>query len=235
MNINENTTLRELIDILGTVEKAAKTPTSKKLRDEAGDPIAIAMDCIVYANGYGVYENETGRTVMWIPSCTAFTYHFDKLRESMKNTVSETITLPEGLLEGLPWFMAMTVVGDHRIEANAMNRRQGSRKGSKDYRSQDDGDKDGEAEEAIDSMDDPYEKEYSWREEGIGENPESIFIRKETRREMLESMTEKQRDVFTLYYQYGYTQKEIAETLGISKQSVHERLDAALKKVKRLF
>ena len=232
MNITENTTMRELIDILGAVEKAAKTPTSKKLREEAGEPIAITLDCIVYANGYGVYENETGRTVMWIPNCVTFTYHFDKLRENEKTFMNETDTLPEGMLEGMPWFMALTLVGDHRIEANAMNRRQGSRKGSKDYRSQDDADKDGDVEEALDAS---YEKEYSWREERIGENPESIFIRKETRQEMLACMTDKQREVFTLYYQYGYTQQEIADKLGISKQSVNERLDGALKKVKKLF
>lgn len=232
MKITENTTLKELIDILGTVEKAAKTPTSKKLREEAGEPIASTMDCTVYANGYAVYDNGTGRTVMWIPSCVSFTYHFDKLRENEKTFMSETDTLPEGLLESLPWFSALTLIGDHRVEANAMNRRQGSRTGSKDYDSDDLGDKDGDVEEAYEKQ---YQKEYNWRETHIGENPESIFIRKETRQEMLASMTEKQREVFVLYYQYGYTQQEIADKLGIDQTSIRDRLDGALKKVKKLF
>lgn len=232
MKITENTTLKELIDILGTVEKAAQTPTSKKLREEAGEPIASAMDCTVYANGYAVYDNGTGRTVMWIPSCVSFTYHFDKLRENEKTFMSETDTLPEGLLESLPWFSALTLIGDHRVEANAMNRRQGSRTGSKDYDSDDLGDKDGDVEEAYEKQ---YQKEYNWRETHIGENPESIFIRKETRQEMLASMTEKQREVFVLYYQYGYTQQEIADKLGIDQTSIRDRLDGALKKVKKLF
>lgn len=34
--ITENTTLGELISILGPVTKAAKTPTSRKLAEEAG-------------------------------------------------------------------------------------------------------------------------------------------------------------------------------------------------------
>jgi len=232
MNITENTTLKELIEALGAVEKAPKTPTSKKLREEAGEPLAACEGCIVYANGYGVYENETGRTVVWIPSCVSFTYHFDKLKDSEKNHMRETDTLPEGLLETLPWFMAMTVIGDHRVEDNAMNRRQGSRKGSKDYRADDDGDRDGDAEEAVEQQ---YEKEYTWRDSRVGENPESIFIREETRREMLANMTDKQREVFILYYQYGYTQQEIADKLMVDQTSVRDRLNGALKKVKKMF
>ena len=232
MNISVNTTLEELITILGNVEKAAKVPTPKKLREEAGEPIADMEGCLVYANGYGVYANGTGRTVVWIPDCVSFTYHFNKRKESENHDIPDTDTLPEGLLESLPWFMALTVVGDHRVEDNAMNRRQGGRKGSKDYRSQDDGDHDGEAEDTIEKQ---YEKEYTWREGSFGENPESVFIRKETRKEMLANMTAKQREVFALYYQYGYTQQEIADKLGIRKQSVNERLEGALAKVKKLF
>ena len=48
-------------------------------------------------------------------------------------------------------------------------------------------------------------------------------------------MTEKQREVFMLYYFKGLKQRDIAEQLGISKQSVSERLDAAVEKIKRLL
>ena len=113
-----------------------------------------------------------------------------------------------------------------------MNRRQGGRKGTKDYNADDNGDKDGDAEDAVEQS---YQKEYNWREDQIGEDPETIYIRKETRREMLDSMTEKQREVFILYYHYGYTQQEIADMIGISKQSVNERLEASIKKVRKLF
>lgn len=228
MNITENTTLRELINILGDVEKAGKTPTSKALRD-AGEPLADMQDCHVYANGYAVYDNGCGRTVMWIGSCVSFTYHFDKLKENEKSYLNETESLPDGFLESLPWFMALAIVGDHRIEANAMNRRQGGRRGSKDYRTDDYGDHAGEAEEK-----ESYRRNYFWNCGHIGESPEAAYIRVETRREMLSCMTDKQREVFVLYYQKGYTQQEIAEMLGITKQSVSERLEAALKKAKKL-
>ena len=89
--ITENTTLAELISILGPVTKTAKTPTSKALREEAGEPIASSPDplgygdgILVYSNGYAVYDNGSGRTVVWVPACPSFTYYFDKMKESEK-------------------------------------------------------------------------------------------------------------------------------------------------------
>ena len=217
--ITRNTTLGELIEILGPVTREAKTPTSKALREEAGELIASSPDplgygdgILVYSNGYAVYDNGSGRTVVWVPACTSFTYYFDKMKESEKGgEIKETCELPEGLLESQPWTIAITLIGDHRVEQNSMNRRQGGRKGTKDYNADDNGDKDGDAEEAVK---DSYRNEYNWREDQVGEDPETIYIRKETRREMLESMTEKQREVFILYYYYGYKQQEISEMLG---------------------
>ena len=89
--ITGNTTLAELISILGPVTRAAKTPTSKALREEAGEPIASSPDplgygdgILVYSNGYAVYDNGSGRTVVWVPACTSFNYYFDKMKESEK-------------------------------------------------------------------------------------------------------------------------------------------------------
>lgn len=231
--ITENTTLGELITILGDVSKAEKTPTSKALRETAGDPIAESDGILVYANGYGIYDNGSGRTVVWVPACTSFTYYFDKMKESEKGgEIKQSIDLPEGFLESQPWVIALTLIGDHRVEQNSMNRRMGGRKGTKDYDAEDNGDKDGDAEDAVEKS---YRNEYNWREDRIGEDPLTIYIRKENRREMLESMTEKQREVFILYYQYGYTQQEIADMLGVNHRAVGFRLDGALKKVKKIF
>ena len=238
--ITENTTLGELITILGDVTKAAKTPTSRKLREEAGEPIASSPDplgygdgILVYSNGYAVYDNGSGRTVVWIPSCVSFTYYFDKMKESEKGgEIKEHIDLPEGFLESQPWVLALTLIGDHRVEQNSMNRRKGGRKGTKDYNADDNGDKDGDAEDAVE---DSYENEYNWREDRIGEDPETIYIRKETRREMLEIMTEKQREVFILYYHYGYKQQEIADMLDVSQRAVAYRLDGAVEHVRKKY
>ena len=101
--ITGNTTMAELISILGAVSKADKTPTSKALREEAGDPIATDECCKVYANGYAVYDNGFGRTVVWVPACTSFTYYFDKMKDSEKGgEIKESIELPEGFPETQP-------------------------------------------------------------------------------------------------------------------------------------
>ena len=229
--LNHESTLADLLAYIGEVKKAEKTPTPKKLAESGSTVIAEETGCLAYSCGYAVYDNGSGRTVMWLPDCVSFTYYFDEATDAEKGIIPNKDTLPDGLLEMLPWVMAVTLIGEHRIEANSMNRT-GSRSGTKDYDSDDNGDKDGDAEAALEKT---YEKAYVWREDRIGESPETIFIRKETRREMLESMTDKQREVFTLYYYDGLKQREIAERLGISRDSVNDRLEGALKKVKKLF
>jgi len=221
--------LRNLIDTLGPVKKAEKTPTTRKLREEAGDPIITTDAILIYSCGYAVYENESGRTVMWVPGCTSFTYYFGQLKESERKYQNQKDTLPEGMLEELPWEMALTLIGDHRIEANSMNRA-GSRAGRQYFECGDDGDKDDDPEEAVERS---FRKEYAWREDRIGEDPETIYIRKETREEALASMTDKQRAVFRLYYEEGYRQREIAEILGIAHQTVSRLLDKALTRIKK--
>ena len=92
------------------------------------------------------------------------------------------------------------------------------------------GDKSDDVEEAIEES---YHREYQWREDKMGESPESIYIRKETREEVLAAMTDKQREVFVLYYDRGYRQQEIAEMLGVSQPTICEHLENALKCVRR--
>ena len=225
------TTLKNLIDTLGPVKKAERTPTSRKLREEAGEPIITTDSILVYPSGYAVYENESGRTVMWVPGCTSFTYNFDRLTDAEKIYQDQKDTLPEGMLEELPWEMALTLIGDHRIEMNSLNRA-GSRTSRADFQNQDDGDKDSDVEDAIEES---FRKEFIWRGDHIGENPETIYIRNETREEALADMTDKQREAFLLYYEEGYRQKEIAEMLGVSHQAVCKLLNKALQHVKRTY
>ncbi|MBQ4525953.1 MAG: sigma-70 family RNA polymerase sigma factor [Bacteroidaceae bacterium] len=229
--ITEETTLRELLDMLNLGAKPFKTPTARKLSLTAGQPIVESYDCTVYSNGFAVYENNSGRTVIWLPDCTSFTYYFNQETEAEKEYIREKYSLPEGVLESCSWGMAITLVAEHRIEKNLMNRT-GSRVGTKDYDFADLGDKDGDAEE---SNEDSFEDEYVWSEGYIGETPEDAYIRKETRREMLEKMTEKQREVFVMYYYEGLNQYEIAKELGLCRTTVAEHLEGALKKIKKFL
>lgn len=229
--ITDKTTLGELLAMLDLADKAGKMPTPRELFETAGAPIADMNGCTLFSNGFAIYQNVTGRTVVWLPYCKSFTYYFGKLRDSEKDTLTETYELPEGFLETQPWVIAVTLIGDHRVEANSMNRT-GSRKDTTDYDSADNGDKDGDAEQA---MADPYRRAFNWYDGRMGENPQDAVERRETREEMLADMTDKQREVFVLYYRDGMTQEEIARMLGVSKMSVNERLRYALTKAKKFF
>ena len=228
ITVTEKTTLGELLSILDLAEKSGKTPTPKELFGTAGDPIAETNDCTLFSNGFAIYQNITGRTVVWLPYCKSFTFYFNKLRDSEKDTFKETYELPDGFLTAQPWILAVTLIGDHRIEANSMNRT-GSRKDTTDYDSADNGDKDGDMELAVA---DPFRRAFNWYDGRMGENPQDAVERRETREKMLEAMTDKQREVFVLYYRDCMTQDEIAEMLGIAKMSVNERLRYALTKAK---
>lgn len=142
MSITAKTTLGELLAMLCLGEKP-KMPTPKVLFEE-DEPIAIISDCTLFRNGFAIYKNDTGRTVVWLPHCTNFTFYFNKLKDSEKDTFREICELPKGFLESQPWIIAVTLIGDHRIECNNMNRT-GSRTGTSDFSSQDKGDKDGES------------------------------------------------------------------------------------------
>lgn len=229
--ITESTTLGELISILKLGEKPHDIPTPKMLRETAGEPVATEARIMVYKNGFAVYDNGSGRTVVWLPDCRSFTYVFVQPKESEVGIVPEKETLPDGFLEMQPWTIPVTLIGDHRVEANLMNRT-GSRNGTIDFDFADNGDKDGDAEKKMEAS---YRKEYTWKDEQMGEDPMEIYIRIERRREMLADMTDKQREVFLLYYDCGFNQYEIAEKLKIDQTSVRDRLDGALKKVKKGF
>ena len=229
--ITKDTTLAELLAILGPVTKAEKTPTVRKLLEDSGAPIATEDGCQIFANGYAVYDNGSGRTVMWIPDCVSFTYFFVQPKDTEIGIAPAKETLPVGYLESLPWPLVLTLIGDHRVEDNMMNRT-GSRAGTKDYDSDDNGDRNGDAEEAYESS---FRKEYFWRDGRFGENPEDAYIRKEELREALERMTEKQRRVFVLYYKYGYNQREIGTIMGIAQQNVYKLLNRALYVTKKIF
>ena len=142
---------------------------------------------------------------------------------------SATFDLPEGYLETLPWAVAVTLIGDHRIETLSMQR-QGDRRKNKSLIRGDN--EEGEMLDGMEEREDHLAKAYSWRGERFGENPEDAYIRKETIREMLGKMSSKQREAFVLYYRDGYTQKKIAELLGISRSSVRGRLKYAVEKAK---
>lgn len=60
------------------------------------------------------------------------------------------------------------------------------------------------------------------------------IIQRDMLSELLGCLTERQCEVVTAYFFDGLTQQQIADKLGIAKQSVNENLKAAIKKMKKI-
>ena len=227
--VTEETTLRELLEMIGAVDRAEKTPTAKALREKKHEDGTVEQvqplvettdgDCKVYANGYAVYSNNTGTTVLWLADCCSFTYQFDALKGSERDHMVQRSTVGEDILGSQPWFMAVMLRGDHQVETNSMNR-QFDRKGAKKEMWDED-----EAEE---------KREKRWNPGYHFESPEAAYIKKEILQEQLAKLTDRQREVFLLYHRCGYNQQEIADMLGISQQAVDYRLAGAEKKIRNV-
>lgn len=230
--ITDETTLGELLTMLNLTpaqKKPNKTPTPKKLRTTV-ELIADSHDCKLYRNGFAYYNNGYSHSVLWLPYCVSYTYHFNPLRDSEKDYLKEKADLPEGLLEATAWPVVVTMMAEHRIE-NHMDTNAGiGHADIPDYADEED-------EQGVDSMEvkDKGCDEFRWYDEPLGADPLEVLIRKERREEALAVLTDKQREVFILYYKYGYEQQEIAEMLGISKMAVCYRLELAKEKVKKIL
>ena len=226
--VTENTTLRELLEMIDDVCRAEKRPTAKALREKKHEdgtveqiqPIAETADgdCKVYANGYAVYSNNTGTTVLWLADCCSFTYQFDDLKENEKNYMAQRSIVNEDVLGSQPWFMAVMLRGDHQVERNTMDRK-GDRRGQNKNIS-------------LDYVTEEEEEAAEWNPGYRFENPERALIRKEMLREQLRKLTDRQREVFLLYHQCGYTQQEIAEMLKLNRLTVREYLKVAEAKIR---
>ena len=225
-DITPGTSLGEILEMLGDVERLPKTPKKRQLMEMTGGPMAEYEGCYVFDNGYALYENGSGRTTMWLPDCVRFIYQFTKLRDVEKiRGLREYEEIPEELMREMSWVVVLTTIGGHRIENLSLSRK-GDRAGSR---------ADLYDETNDENREEPLRREYVWKDAQFGEDPETSYIRKETLARALASMTDKQREAFLLYYRDGYTQKEIGEMYGIDHTAILRHLERAVKKIKKFF
>lgn len=158
----------------------------------------------VYPGGYAVYSNGSGTTVVSIGECGEYTYQFHDGEDGLP-------TESRLLLDGDDWSIAVALKGEEQIEANLMNRK-GDRKGSRQY--EEDWEHIRVEEEAPDVLD--------------------VIIQRDMLSELLDCLTERQREVIMAYFFDGLTQQQIADKLGIAHQVVDRILKAALKKMKKI-
>lgn len=189
--------------------RAKRRPGYEQLRNGYALIARIAageMSCEVYENGYGIYDNGDRRTVVWIPDCPRAARSY----ESSEELGEERLT--EEQLAGMAWYLAIVLAGEDRIERNLKHPISAGVRSDK-------------------YTEDCGAVRSSWSCGARFQNPEDEVIYKEEMEERIAELTEKQREVYQMYYVEGYTQGEIAEKLGISHQTVSEHLESIRRKI----
>lgn len=200
-------TFRQLKEMVGS-GMGHRTPTARQLKDSGEEPVAVREigpdgSLSVYPNGYAVYSNGSGTTVVSIGECGEYTYRFHDGEDGLT-------TESRLLLDGDDWSIAVALKGEEQIEANLMNRK-GDRKGSRQYEE---------------------DWEHIWVEEEMPDVLEAV-IQRDMLSELMDCLTDRQREVVTAYFFDELTQQQIADKLEISKPAVNKAINGALSAMRK--
>ena len=201
-------------------QKPKRRPGARQLRQ--GYP-RVAMIEIgknarveVFNNGYAIYDNGNRRVVLWAPDCGSAVYYFTGLRDNEKEYLSQKEEIGLDILGDLPWYHALMIAGENRIEYNMDHPK--SRGNTSDF----------------DMEDDDVVPATHWAGAYHFESPEEAYLKKEAAEERKKALTEKQREVYVMRYEMGLSQEETAIRLGISPKGVQYRMDGAIKKLRKI-
>ena len=203
------------------LEKADRRPGAVQLR--LYEPMVARIEftsggfCEVFTNGYAVYDNGNRKCVVWAPDCGSATYYFGPLKDKEKEYLDQKKELSEDDLGPLPWYHALMIAGEDRIEYNMEHPKS---KGS------------------ASDTENPEEWEskanYRWSCGAHFDSPEEAYLKKEAAEERRKALTDRQREVYVMYYEQGYTQEEIASIIGIRQQNVSKYLGTSINKIRKL-
>ena len=214
--MKEYTTLRDLMSRVSTTEGFKKVPTAKYVREnsevvdvyESRDPTDYRIT--VYKSGFAVAQSGKYAVVIRVDECGAYDFGLD---DSWLN----------GDEDAIPHQFKTDYFLDKQWPVRLLMK-----------------------------AEDQHEKNQNKREEGlIGRHPEipddknwmlggyysfeDALIRQMMTKELLDTMTWKQREVYLLHYKHGYTVEEIGNGLGISKKSVFHHLERALSAARKFY
>ena len=170
--------------------------------------------CEVFNNGYAVYDNGNRKTVLWVPDCGTATYYFAPLTDKEKLYLKQMDEVDMGVLGKCPWYHALMIAGENRIEYNMLKHPKS--KGT-----------------SSDSDLDDAKPADRWAGGSHFDNPETAFLKKEAAEERKRYLTIRQYQVYTMRFELGMTEERIAEEMGIAQQSVSRLIAKMLKNVKK--
>ena len=213
--LNEKAKLRDLLALIGSTKDISK-PTAKKLRLHH-KPIAVYSTrnyrMVVYDCGFAVSVWWKRYTIVRVDACGDYSY--DTIHAEMARQKGSAC-FPDVKLEALldaPWPVRMMLTADDQHEAN----------------------NDQAAHRMLSEHPEVASTVHQYNRWIHGGSVEDAVINKIMMEEVRKKLTDKQREVIELYYDYRYTQEEIAKMLGISRKSVRERLALAEKKFRILL
>ena len=207
-------TLRELKEVTGSTE-GLEVPTKRRLM-ETGDPIEVFISeampeygIAAYRNGFALAISGKRYTVVRIDECRDYIYtHPDSTLDAPEYIKPQLIAEAEFLDQPWPVRIMLTVDDQFQTNEDSMER---------DWISK--------------HPEIPDDKNWMC---GSYDSFEDEVIAKIDRERMLDQLTDKQREVFHLYYEEGYTQMEIGKKLGITQEAVMKRLEGGIRKIRKL-
>ena len=209
------------------LEKHSKRPRPYDLRNF--EPMVARIEfsnggfCEVFTNGYAVYDNGNRKCVVWVPDCSSAIYYFGPLKDKEKEYMDQKKEIGEDDLGPLPWYHALIIGGEDRIEYNMAHPKS---KGSSS------------------DTDDPTEWEtkgnYRWACGAQFDSPEEAYLKMEAAEERrmqiraeVKKLKKTHREAIEMCYFDGLTQEDAAKKLGRSQSSISERIKSGKKILKK--
>lgn len=208
-------TLRELKSLLPTTESYHRIPTAKIIRS-SGEPLAVYessdYQIAVYPCGFAIGKSGRRTVAVRVDECGAYRYDVENGEKTAFQYGGDEAQhyFTEDFFLDQPWPLRLMIAVDDQLQRNEDGR---------------EGKWLGKHPEIPDDR--------KWMNGGHS-SLDDVVIRQMELREMLESMTAKQRQVFILYGR-GYTAQEIGKMMGMSQEAVSRHFAAALRIVRKYY
>lgn len=201
-------------------KKEKRRPGAIKLR-ETGTCVGRAIIgtnglCEVFSNGYAIYDNGDRRAVLWVTDCGSTTYYFNPLKANEKTYLSQSDVIGEDVLGDCPWHTPLIIAGENAIEANMEH---GKTIGVTSI---------------FDKEEYAVKAAHRWMGGSHIDTPEEAFFKKYAREERLKVLTDKQRTIYSMYFEDGRSMQDIADAMGLKDfTTIREQVNSIKKKLNK--
>ncbi|MBR2086611.1 MAG: hypothetical protein IJ906_05665 [Oscillospiraceae bacterium] len=210
--LNAKMPLREMLTLISPAK--GKIPTPKYLRDNF-KPVAICslrnFSMTVYENGFAVVRGFKRYAVIRVDKCKDYTFHtvHEKLARQ-KNSATKPDIAFEAFLD-VPWTSRIALTGQDKLDEN----------------------NDLAAWRAIWEHSEIAEDVQQYNRYIHGESVENTVCNRLAHEEVLNLLTDKQKEALILYYGEGYTMQMIGDMLGITRDAVKDRVHGGLQRIRK--